>query len=147
MWIFTYNIERELRLTLTESYLAVGRVDVSCRSPGSNSWDPFSPNSSQPRRNTPRLSCSENTNTHTERKKEREFQEVTFTACEATEAPARSFPGWSTGQMQQTYWTKYYVPFFSQLTNRQIKIPAQQKSDTTHVFSHLSYQIMRLPQI
>lgn len=69
MWIFTYNIVRVLRLTLTDSYLAVGRVDVSCRSPGSNSWDPFSPNSSQPRRNTPRLSCSENTNTHTERKK------------------------------------------------------------------------------
>ena len=32
-------------------------MDVSCRSPGSNSWDPFRPNSSQPLRNTVRLSC------------------------------------------------------------------------------------------
>lgn len=44
---------------VVESYLAVGRVDVSCRSPGSKSWEPFSPNSSQPRKNTLRLSCVE----------------------------------------------------------------------------------------
>ena len=32
-------------------------MDVSCRSPGSNSCDPLRPNSSQPLRNTVRLSC------------------------------------------------------------------------------------------
>lgn len=31
-------------------------MEVSCRSPGSNSWEPFRPNSSQPRRKTDRLS-------------------------------------------------------------------------------------------
>ncbi len=31
-------------------------MEVSCKSPGSNSWEPFRPNSSQPRRKTVRLS-------------------------------------------------------------------------------------------
>lgn len=38
------------------SYVRFARIDVSWRSPGSNSCDPFSPNSSHPLRNMVRLS-------------------------------------------------------------------------------------------
>lgn len=37
-------------------YLRLARMEVSCKSPGSNSWAPFRPSSSQPRRKTDRLS-------------------------------------------------------------------------------------------
>lgn len=40
-------------------YLRLARMEVSCKSPGSNSWEPFKPNSSQPRRKTDRLSQRE----------------------------------------------------------------------------------------
>lgn len=45
-------------------YLRLARIDVSCRSPGSNSWEPFRPNSSQPRRNTVRLSWRKTAGSH-----------------------------------------------------------------------------------
>ena len=37
-------------------YFRLARMEVSCKSPGSNSWEPLRPNSSQPRRKTDRLS-------------------------------------------------------------------------------------------
>lgn len=121
-----------LRLMLAESYLAAGRVDVSCRSPGSNSWDPFNPNSSQPRRNTPRLSCSEQGNTHTH--KLTNFRgilliDIVFQAGQINKR-------W----MQQTkpIWLNFMSLSLLQLTNRQIRIPTWLKSDTTQVFSQHS---------
>src|SRR4029434_7732557 len=44
---------------LTRTHLALARVAVSCRSPGSNSCVPFRPSSSQPLRNSVRLSWAE----------------------------------------------------------------------------------------
>lgn len=38
------------------TYVKFARIDVSCRSPGSNSCDPFNPSSSHPLRNMVRLS-------------------------------------------------------------------------------------------
>lgn len=61
---------------VVESYLAVGRVDVSCRSPGSKSWEPFSPNSSQPRKNTLRLSCRAKAQFHWDRRQKEKLHQI-----------------------------------------------------------------------
>lgn len=82
-------------------------MEVSCRSPGSNSWAPFRPNSSQPRRKTDRLSWRRQQQPVSSSLEQGWFTEISV-ALESVSLPARRW-GWA------ACWSSWRVLVWSHL--------------------------------